>query len=44
MFDKVEEVVEKIVVELEKKPISTTLKGLLVLWVLSKVIKWFNVN
>lgn len=42
MFDKIEEIVNKVVVEFERKPIATTIKGLLVLWVLKNVIKWFK--
>ena len=42
MFDKIEEIVQKVVSEFEKKPIATTIKGLIVLWVLKNVINWFK--
>ena len=40
MVEKIEEVVQKVVSEFEKKPIATTIKGLVVVWVLKEVIKW----
>lgn len=46
MFEDIENLVEggvkKVVTEFEKKPISTTVKGLVVLWVLKKVVTWFK--
>ena len=41
-MEKIEEFVKKIVSEFETKPIATTIKGVIVLWVLKEVLKWFK--
>lgn len=41
-MDSVDGVIEKIVAEFEKKPFATTVKGLLILWVLKEVTKWWK--
>ncbi len=42
MIEKIEEVVQKVVAEFEKKPIATTIKGVIVLWVIKEVYNWFK--
>lgn len=41
-MEKIETVVEKIVKSFEEKPIASTLKGIIILWVLKEVFKWFK--
>lgn len=37
------DVVQKVTKAFEEKPVATTIKGLIVLYVLREVIKWFKV-
>lgn len=38
----IEEIVKKLITEFESKPIATTIKGLIVLWLLKQVIAWWK--
>jgi len=46
MFEDIENMIEsgvkKVVVEFEKKPVATTLKGIVVLYIIKKLVKWFK--
>lgn len=42
IVEKVEDIVQKVVAEFEKKPIATTIKGVVVLWMIKQVINWFK--
>lgn len=46
MFENIENVitdgVKKVVSEFEKKPIATTLKGVVVLYIIKKLVEWFK--
>lgn len=41
-MDKIDEIVSKIVAEFETRPFATTVKGLMVLFVLKEVSKWWK--
>lgn len=41
-MNQIEEIVQKVIKGFEEKPVATTIKGLIVLWVLKEVIKWFK--
>jgi hypothetical protein len=41
-MEKIDEIIAKITAEFEKKPIATTLKGVIVLWVLREMKKWWQ--
>ena len=41
-MDQIEKVVEKVVKSFEEKPIATTIKGVIILYVLKEVAKWFK--
>lgn len=42
MVEKIEEVVQKVVSEFEEKPVATTIKGIILLWIIKEVVKWFK--
>jgi len=46
MFEEIEKsvegIVKKVVEEFEKKPIATTLKGIVVLYIVKKLVAWFR--
>lgn len=41
-MEKIEEVINKIVAEFEAKPFATTIKGLIVLFVIKEAVKWWK--
>ncbi len=41
-MDKIDAVVAKITKDFEEKPVATTLKGLALLYIAKKVIKWLD--
>lgn len=41
-MDKIDEIVQKVVTAFEERPIASTLKGLIILWVLKEVKKWYR--
>lgn len=41
-MNKIEEIVNKVVNEFESRPIATSIKGIIVLWVLKELSKWFK--
>ena len=46
MFEDIEKMIEdgvkKVVAEVEKKPFATMLKGIVVLYIIKKLAKWFK--
>lgn len=46
MFEDIENMIEggvkKVVSEFEKKPIATSLKGIIVLYIVKKLLEWFK--
>ncbi len=38
----IESAISKVTKEFEEKPVATTIKGIIILWVLKEVIKWFK--
>ena len=46
MFEDIEKMIEegvkKVVAEVEKKPFATMLKGIIVLYVIKKILRWFR--
>lgn len=46
MFEDIENIIEsgvkKVVAEFEKKPVATTLKGIVVLYIIKKLTTWFK--
>lgn len=41
-MEQIEKIVEKVVKSFEEKPIATTIKGVVILYVLKEVSKWFK--
>ncbi len=41
-MEKIDEIVTKVVAAFEQKPIASTVKGLIILWVLKEVMKWYK--
>ena len=41
-MNQIEQVVEKVIKNFEEKPVSTTIKGVIILWVLKEAVKWFK--
>lgn len=44
MLDKVEDVIAKVGDEFQKKPVATTIKGVILLWIIKEVVRWFKSN
>lgn len=40
--EKIDQYVDKIISEFERRPIVTTLKGVIILWVLKTFFKWLK--
>lgn len=43
-FTKIEETFTKLVTEFESKPIMTTIKGIVILYILKKGLQWWKRN